>query len=90
MKSTELFPVKLSDCSLLGTHLTQDCTDNNTEYSTAGNFDLVTQLEGIVASWCKQIEQVLAQSEQMRKEADDTGPNSELVYWKERMASFNA
>ncbi|KAL5262750.1 hypothetical protein ACHWQZ_G008223 [Mnemiopsis leidyi] len=58
--------------------------------NTAGNFDLVTQLEGIVASWCKQIEQVLAQSEQMRKEADDTGPNSELVYWKERMASFNA
>ena len=31
---------------------------------------------GLVGEWCKQIEQVLAESEQMRKEADDIGPNA--------------
>lgn len=40
-------------------------------------------------SWCKQIEQVLAESEQMRKEADDIGPSAELDHWKMKMAKFN-
>lgn len=40
--------------------------------------------------WCKQIEQVLAESEQMRKEADDIGPNAELGHWKARMVKFNS
>ncbi|XP_069498709.1 dynein axonemal heavy chain 5-like, partial [Ambystoma mexicanum] len=40
--------------------------------------------------WIKQIEQVLVESEQMRKEADDIGPLAELEYWKSRMASFNS
>ena len=34
--------------------------------------------------------QVLAESEQMRKEADDTGPMAELEHWKMRMAKFNS
>ena len=33
--------------------------------------------------------QVLAESEQMRKEADDVGPKAELDHWKKRMAKFN-
>lgn len=45
---------------------------------------------GLVAEWCKQIEQVLAESEQMRKEADDIGPYAELSHWKSRMAKFNS
>jgi dynein heavy chain len=32
---------------------------------------------------------VLAESEQMRKEADDIGPNAELAHWKARMVKFN-
>ena len=36
------------------------------------------------------IYQVLAESEQMRKEADDTGPMAELEHWKMRMAKFNS
>lgn len=42
-----------------------------------------------MATWSKQIEQVLAESEQMRREADDIGPTAELAYWKSRMAKFN-
>ena len=34
--------------------------------------------------------QVLTQSEQMRKEADDVGPKAELEHWKQRMARFNS
>lgn len=33
---------------------------------------------------------MLAESEQMRKEADDTGPMAELDHWKMRMAKFNS
>jgi hypothetical protein len=33
--------------------------------------------------------QVLAESEQMRREADDIGPRAELEHWKKRMSKFN-
>ena len=33
---------------------------------------------------------MLAESEQMRREADDTGPMAELEHWKMRMAKFNS
>lgn len=33
--------------------------------------------------------QVLAEGNQMRKEADDTGPLAELEYWKHRNAKFS-
>ena len=32
---------------------------------------------------------MLAESEQMRKEADDIGPRAELDHWKKRMSKFN-
>lgn len=47
------------------------------------------KLENLLQTWSKQIEQVLAESEQMRREADDIGPTAELAYWKSRMAKFN-
>ena len=34
--------------------------------------------------------QILAESDQMRKEADDTGPMAELDHWRQLMARFNA
>lgn len=39
--------------------------------------------------WIKQIRQVLVESEQMRREADDIGPSAELEHWKSRMSLFN-
>jgi len=50
----------------------------------------LTILPALVQEWCKQIEQVLAASEQMRKEADDIGPSAELDHWKSRMVKFNS
>jgi dynein heavy chain len=47
-------------------------------------------MEELLATWYRQIEQVLTQSEQIRREADDVGPSAELQYWKGRMAKFNS
>lgn len=58
--------------------------------NAAHNPEVITTLEALVSEWCKQIEQVLAESEQMRKEADDIGPNAELAHWKARMVKFNS
>ncbi|KAI9314021.1 dynein heavy chain, N-terminal region 2-domain-containing protein, partial [Zopfochytrium polystomum] len=68
-----------------------DAFKKPSEYANAAhNPELVNDLEGLVMEWCKQIEQVLAESEQMRKEADDIGPNAELAHWKARMVKFNS
>lgn len=32
---------------------------------------------------------MLAESDQLRKEADDLGPRAELDHWKKRMSRFN-
>ncbi|MBN3299228.1 DYH5 protein, partial [Amia calva] len=56
----------------------------------AGTSELVEALEAELLRWARQIEQVLTESEQMRKEADDIGPSAELEHWKKRMATFNS
>jgi dynein heavy chain len=35
------------------------------------------------------LSKVLAESEQIRREADNIGPRAELDYWKKRMTKFN-
>ncbi|TFK09311.1 guanine nucleotide-binding protein G(I)/G(S)/G(O) subunit gamma-4 [Platysternon megacephalum] len=57
--------------------------------AAAANSDTVHQLEEVLMIWYKQIEQVLIESEQMRKEADDSGPLTELEHWKRTSAKFN-
>ncbi|XP_062602161.1 dynein axonemal heavy chain 8-like, partial [Saccostrea cucullata] len=56
----------------------------------ASNPDIVADMEDLASTWCRQIEQILAESDQMRKEADDTGPLAELEHWRQLMARFNA
>ncbi|KAG8123396.1 hypothetical protein E2320_018801 [Naja naja] len=57
--------------------------------AAAANPDIIHQLEDALMIWYKQIEQVLIESEQMRKEADDSGPLTELEHWKRMSAKFN-
>ncbi|XP_051710736.2 dynein axonemal heavy chain 8 isoform X1 [Oryctolagus cuniculus] len=57
--------------------------------AAASNSEMVHQLEEALMIWYKQIEQVLIESEQMRKEADDSGPLTELEHWKRMSAKFN-
>ncbi|XP_043563465.1 dynein axonemal heavy chain 5-like [Chiloscyllium plagiosum] len=51
--------------------------------------EMLKQAEECLKIWMKQIEQVLTESEQVRKEADDIGPRVELEYWKHRLTRFN-
>uniref|UniRef100_A0A2K5CY30 Dynein axonemal heavy chain 8 n=1 Tax=Aotus nancymaae TaxID=37293 RepID=A0A2K5CY30_AOTNA len=57
--------------------------------AAASNSETVHQLEDVLMIWYKQIEQILIESEQMRKEADDSGPLTELEHWKRMSAKFN-
>nr|XP_043900355.1 dynein axonemal heavy chain 8 isoform X2 [Solea senegalensis] len=58
--------------------------------AAASNSELVESLEGVVSVWTNQMTQVLTESEQMRKEADDVGPSVELEHWKRRMVTFDS
>ncbi|XP_077101314.1 dynein axonemal heavy chain 5-like [Siphateles boraxobius] len=61
------------------------------DYSNAAkNFELVEVLETVLLHWAKQIEQVLTESERIRKESDDIGPSAELAHWKRRMVTFSS
>ncbi|PAA86956.1 hypothetical protein BOX15_Mlig012039g1 [Macrostomum lignano] len=51
--------------------------------------EMMEKLEKLLLQWAKEIEQVLNESEQIRREADDVGPSAELLYWKSRMTRFN-
>ncbi|KAL5021558.1 hypothetical protein ScPMuIL_000713 [Solemya velum] len=57
--------------------------------SLANSSDGLEAIEDCMQVWIKQIEQVLAESDQMRKEADDIGPRAEVDHWKKRMSKFN-
>ncbi|XP_039473326.1 dynein heavy chain 5, axonemal-like [Oreochromis aureus] len=58
--------------------------------AAANNSELVERLEEALTLWTNQIKQVLTESEQMRKEADDVGPSAELELWKSRTVTFNS
>lgn len=61
-------------------HLSLDVTFDLKQLSTsegcissAKQADTVDMLEQLVTVWCQQVERVLAEGSQMRKEADDSG-----------------
>ncbi|KAK4476180.1 hypothetical protein MN116_001394, partial [Schistosoma mekongi] len=57
--------------------------------SSVVNPDILKELEICAISWINQLEQVIAIADQIRKEADNTGPRVELDYWRRRMTTFN-
>ncbi|XP_068458453.1 dynein axonemal heavy chain 8-like [Clinocottus analis] len=56
----------------------------------AADFDMVHRLEEVLMQWYKQIEKVLIESDQLRKEDDSAGPLSELEHWKKMSLRFNS
>ncbi|XP_043531467.1 dynein axonemal heavy chain 8-like [Chiloscyllium plagiosum] len=58
--------------------------------AAASNPEMILQLENLLLLWHNQLEQVLAQSNQVRKEAEDSGPLTELEHWKCTSAEFNS
>ncbi|NXR71486.1 DYH8 protein, partial [Pycnonotus jocosus] len=57
--------------------------------AAADNYDTVHQLEEVLMIWYKQIEYVLTESKQLRREAKDSGPLMELENWKYMSAKLN-
>jgi len=53
------------------------------------NVELLEKMETLFNIWHSQIEQVLTEHEQIRREADNIGPDVELQYWKNRMDKFH-
>ncbi|XP_072911453.1 dynein axonemal heavy chain 8-like [Hemitrygon akajei] len=58
--------------------------------AAASNPEMVLQLENLLLKWHNQLELVLAQNNQVRKEAEGSGPLTELEYWKCTSAKFNS
>ncbi|XP_078399005.1 dynein axonemal heavy chain 8-like [Cetorhinus maximus] len=58
--------------------------------AAASNPEMILLLENVLLTWHNQLEQVLAQSNQVRKEAEDSGPLTELEHWKCMSAKFNS
>nr|XP_046256822.1 dynein axonemal heavy chain 5 [Scatophagus argus] len=78
--------VTLKECDTFDLRMLKGPSD----YMAAANSSETTEkIEACVKIWIKQIEQVLAESDQLRKEADDLGPRAELDHWKKRMSRFN-
>ncbi|XP_069469880.1 dynein axonemal heavy chain 5 [Ambystoma mexicanum] len=66
------------------------CLKGPADYMTVVNStDSLEKIEICMTGWIKQIEQVLTESNQLRKEADDLGPRAELDHWKKRLSKFN-
>ncbi|NXT63912.1 DYH8 protein, partial [Chaetops frenatus] len=57
--------------------------------AAADNYDTVQQLEEVLMIWYRQIEHVLIESKQLRREAKDSGPLTELENWKYTSAKLN-
>ncbi|NXO85892.1 DYH8 protein, partial [Sitta europaea] len=57
--------------------------------AAADNYDTVHQLEEVLRIWYSQIEHVLIESKQLRREAKDSGPLMELENWKYTSAKLN-
>ncbi|XP_027145030.1 dynein heavy chain 8, axonemal isoform X2 [Larimichthys crocea] len=58
--------------------------------AAAANVDMVHKMEEILMQWYKQIEQILLESDQLRKGVDTGGPLTELDHWKKMSIRFNS
>ncbi|NXS80190.1 DYH8 protein, partial [Erpornis zantholeuca] len=57
--------------------------------AAAESYETVHQLEEVLMIWYRQIEHVLVESKQIRREPKDSGPMTELENWKYTCAKLN-
>ena len=70
-------------------HVAYVVNKRSTVCNTGKNTELLEKMETLFNIWHSQIEQVLTEHEQIRREADNIGPDVELQYWKTRMDKFH-
>ncbi|EDL08892.1 dynein, axonemal, heavy chain 5, isoform CRA_b [Mus musculus] len=78
--------VNLQKCDIIELKSLKEPTDY---LALASNPETVEKVECCMRVWIKQMEQILAENSQLRKEADDVGPRAELEHWKQRLSRFN-
>ncbi|XP_013370435.1 PREDICTED: dynein heavy chain 5, axonemal isoform X2 [Chinchilla lanigera] len=78
--------VNLQKCDILELKTLKEPVDY---LMLASNPEILEKVEDCMKVWIKQTEQVLAENNQLRKEADDVGPRGELEHWKKRLSKFN-
>lgn len=66
----------------------QDLTGPTAHQRAANDPEILAHCESVVEDWCSQTEGLLVQ--EPPRDADDAGPDSELTYWRNRMAKFNS
>ena len=66
----------------------QDLTGPTAHTRAANDPDMLAHCESVVEDWCSQTEGLLVQ--EAPRDADDAGPDSELTFWRNRMAKFNS
>jgi dynein heavy chain len=52
--------------------------------------EVAEHIERVLEDWCTRTEALLELGEGNRKESDEVGPDTELEYWRNRMAKFNS
>lgn len=57
---------------------------------TATSAELIAQLQSDVRIWAKQMEKVLTQFQQLRRENELAGPTVEIEYWRRQLARFTS
>lgn len=65
------------------------CAEKGKAIDKQLELSLKTSFLIVILNYCASVVQVLAESDQLRKEADDLGPRAELDHWKRRMSRFN-
>ncbi|CAD5118803.1 DgyrCDS7483 [Dimorphilus gyrociliatus] len=63
--------------------------DYQTSVKCSNNTAVIKRMEVILMKWLKVIEQTLMTTRQMRREADDSGPLSELEHWRHLTVKFH-
>eukprot|EP00002_Diphylleia_rotans_P021973 TRINITY_DN428_c1_g1_i1.p1 TRINITY_DN428_c1_g1~~TRINITY_DN428_c1_g1_i1.p1 ORF type:complete len:4548 (+),score=958.95 TRINITY_DN428_c1_g1_i1:229-13872(+) len=56
----------------------------------AADPEFLAHYESVLDEWCRQVERLIQENDNVRKENDDSGPNSELEFWKARLAKLNS
>lgn len=62
----------------------------NRSHSRLPDVELSTYLEDLMLEWCLQIESYLEDNDQSRYDAPDSGPDTEIEFWKRRMQKLTS
>ncbi|XP_067125373.1 dynein axonemal heavy chain 8-like isoform X2 [Centruroides vittatus] len=79
--------VKLKECEALDLSKIKTVEDIKKLFEEP---EKIFAIESLIKVWNRQIEQVISESQQIRKESDDDGPVTELEHWRYLLARYSS